>query len=124
METARFALHPSSALHQSEWASARLWLAHQPGGPDFPDVMRAPSYAVVTRPRWQPNVVELTPAAFAALAKLAGGAGFGDALDAALALDGNFDVAAHLRQWLEAGVFASVEAGRAAVPTRAWVRGQ
>jgi hypothetical protein len=124
METARFTMHPSSALHQSAWASTRLWLAHQPGGPGLPDEMGTHSYAVVTRPLWQPQVVELAPAGFAALEQLAHGGSFGDALDAALALDGNFDVGAHLRQWLEAGVFASVEAGRAAVPTRAWMRGQ
>jgi uncharacterized protein (UPF0276 family) len=124
LEAARFTLHPASALDQGEWASAQLWLAHQPGGPDFPATMRAGSHALITRPRWQPQLVLLTPAAYAALSRLAEGATFGDALDAAFALDENFDVGVHLRQWLDAGVFAEVEAGRAAVPTRAWVRGQ
>jgi hypothetical protein len=88
--------------------------------------MREDSYALVVRPRWQPQLVLLTPGAFAALSVLAAGHSFGGALDAAFDIDEGFDVAAHLKQWLELGVFAAAEegAGWAAVPTHASVRGQ
>jgi hypothetical protein len=125
VESARFTLAPSAVLDKSAWATARLWLAHQQDGPPFPAQMREDSYALVVRPRWQPQLVLLPPGAFAALSVLAAGHSFGEALDAAFDIDEGFDVAAHLKQWLELGVFAAAEegAGRAAVPTHASVRG-
>jgi hypothetical protein len=45
------------------------------------------------------------------LSVLAGGASFGAALDAACAIDENFDVAANLKQWLDLGVFAMMAPG-------------
>jgi hypothetical protein len=107
LEASRFALHPACALHASAWAVAPLWLAHQPGGPAFPDRMDEASYALVTRTRWRANVVPLGRAAHAALSALAEGSDFGAALDAAFEADENFDLAAHLKQWLELGVFAA-----------------
>jgi uncharacterized protein (UPF0276 family) len=126
VESARFTLAPSTALDKSAWATARLWLAHQQHGAAFPAQMREDSYALVVRPYWQPQLVTLTVSAFAALSVLAAGRSFGEALDAAFDIDEGFDVAAHLTQWLELGVFAAAEAGagRAAVPTHASVRGQ
>ncbi len=105
LEASRFTLHPSCALHASSWATVPLWLAHQPGGPAFPDEMRAPSYALVMRRGWRAEVVSLERAAHAALAALASGADFGAALDAAFGEDEEFDVAAHLKQWLDLGIF-------------------
>jgi hypothetical protein len=124
LENARFIPHPAMRLEQAEWAVAQLWLAHQNGGMPFPEQMHADSFALVVRPRWQPRLLTLSGAAFAALSELAAGKTFGEALDAALALEEDFDAATHLKQWLEAGAFIAVEAGRAAVPTRASVRGQ
>jgi uncharacterized protein (UPF0276 family) len=128
VEAITLPLRPSSSLLSSEWSVAKLWLAHQPGGPAFPEQMAEESFALVVRPQWQPQLVELSPAAFVALSSCARGETFGAALDAAFAVDGDFDVASQLRQWLALGVFAGVdsggEAGRAAVPTRASVRGQ
>jgi hypothetical protein len=49
----------------------------------------------------------LSHAAFAALSELAEGKTFGEALDAALALEEDFDVGTRLRQWLDAGAFTS-----------------
>jgi hypothetical protein len=69
--------------------------------------MREDSYALVVRPRWQVQLALLTPGAFAALSVLAAGHSFGEALDAAFDIDEGFDVAAHLKQWLELGVFAA-----------------
>jgi uncharacterized protein len=124
LESARFIAHPAMRLEQSEWAVAQLWLAHQDANGAFPGTMQTDSFALIVRPHWQPRLLMLSPAAFAALSALAEGKVFGEALDAALALEEDFDVGAHLRQWLEAGAFAAVEAGRAAVSTRASVRDQ
>jgi uncharacterized protein (UPF0276 family) len=108
LEASRFALHPACRLYASEWATVQLWLAHQPDGPGFPETMQADSFALVARPLWQVRVAPLPRAAHAALSVLAGGASFGAALDAACAIDENFDVAANLKQWLDLGVFAAM----------------
>ncbi|WP_460829339.1 MNIO family bufferin maturase [Massilia agilis] len=112
VEAARFTLHPAAAFDHCEWATAALWLAHQPDGPPFPEQMREDSYALVVRPRWQPQLVPLTASAFAALTALAEGKTFGEALDAAFAIDEEFDVAAHLGHWLRLGVFSAEQGGR------------
>jgi hypothetical protein len=130
VESMRLQLRPASSLLRSEWAVAQLWLAHQPGGPAFPQHMAGESRALIVRPQWQPQLAELSSAAFAALLACARGETLGAALDAAFAVDEDFDVAEQLRQSLALGVFAAAGAeavavaGRAAVPTRASVRGQ
>ncbi|MGZ5200332.1 MAG: MNIO family bufferin maturase [Telluria sp.] len=124
VEAMTLQLHPASSLLHSQWPVAKLWLAHQPGGPAFPERMTEQSFALVARPQWRPQLTELSAAGFAALSSCARGEPFGAALDAAFAVDEDFDVAAQLRQWLALSVFAEPGAGRAAVPTRASVRGQ
>jgi uncharacterized protein (UPF0276 family) len=108
LEASRFTPHPACAIVASGWAVANLWLAHQPGGPTFPAAIDAPSYALVCRPGWQAQVHAISPATGAALAVLAQGDNFGAALDAAFAIDEDFDVAGNLRQWLELSVFAGL----------------
>ena len=114
-EAARADLHPSLRLHASSWATAALWHAHQPGGPDFPDALRARNneymYALVQRRRLDVDVRAVSAAEHAALACLARGETFGAALDAAFDLDGDFDVATHLRRWLEEGIVTEILAG-------------
>jgi uncharacterized protein (UPF0276 family) len=112
LDASRLMLHPACALHASGWATVPLWLAHQPGGPAFPSEMRAASWALVARPRWKVELAPLSAAAHAALAALAAGARFGAALDAAFDIDERFDVGAHLKQWLELGVFAALAPAR------------
>jgi uncharacterized protein (UPF0276 family) len=113
LEAARFALHPACTLLESAWAVAPLWQAHQPGsGVEFPAQLAAPCLAVIARPHWKAELVPLTPAAYAALMALADGATFGAALDAAFELDEQFDVAAHLRQWLELALLTAIRTGQ------------
>lgn len=107
-ETARAVLHPALRLHASPWATAALWHAHQDGGPDFPDALRADTHALVLRPRFDVRVDAVGAADYAALACLARGGTFGAALDAAFDVDGDFDVAAHLRHWLEGRIVTAV----------------
>ncbi|QJD98869.1 DUF692 family protein [Massilia forsythiae] len=110
-EDSRAILHPSLRLHASDWATAPLWLAHQPDGPGFPQAMRAPSRALVMRARFQVEVTPVPAAAYAALQQLEAGNSFGAALDAAFALDEEFDVGGHLGDWLGRGVLQTVLAG-------------
>jgi uncharacterized protein (UPF0276 family) len=111
LEASRFSPHPACSLMASRWSVAQLWLAHQPDGAAFPDDVGAPACAVVTRPHWQPRVHILPAAAHAALAALAAGHTFGDALDAAFALDEDFNVGDNLKQWIELGVLAGRQVG-------------
>jgi hypothetical protein len=103
-EAARAVLHPALRLHASPWATVALWRAHQDGGPQMPDVLRADTHALVLRARVAVAVEVIGAAEYAALACLAHGGTFGAALDAAFDVDEDFDVAAHLRRWLEGGI--------------------
>ncbi|WP_229427293.1 MNIO family bufferin maturase [Massilia atriviolacea] len=104
-EQARYALHPACSLIGSRWAVVSLWQAHQPGsGVDFPADMDRPGAALVARPLWKTEVLALSPAHAAALGALAGGYTMGEALDAAFALDEQFDIGAHLAQWIALGI--------------------
>jgi uncharacterized protein (UPF0276 family) len=113
-EAARAVLHPSLRLHASPWATVALWRAHQDGGPDFPDDLQARTHALVLRPRFDVTVETIGAADHAALACLARGDTFGAALDAAFDVDGDFDVAAHLRRWIEGGIVVGYEEAKAA----------
>jgi uncharacterized protein (UPF0276 family) len=115
-EAARAVLHPALRLHASPWATVALWRAHQAGGPDFPDELRASTHALVLRPRLDVVVETINAAEHAALACLARGDTFGAALDAAFDVDGDFDVAAHLRRWLDGGMVVGVDGGAKAAP--------
>lgn len=115
-EAARAALHPSLRLHASPWATVALWRAHQDGGPAFPDELQTTTHALVLRPRFDVVVETVDAAEYAALACLARGGTFGAALDAAFDVDGDFDVAARLRRWLDRGMVAGVKSGANAAP--------
>lgn len=105
LEASRFALHPACTLIASEWAVVQLWQAHQLGGIAFPEQMAEPSHALVARPKWKAELVAIGAAAHAALEKLVEGDTFGEALDAAIDIDAEFDVAANLGEWLRLGIF-------------------
>ncbi|MBQ5948999.1 DUF692 family multinuclear iron-containing protein [Massilia sp. ST3] len=112
---ARLVLHPSCALLRSRWAVARLWLAHQDGGPAFPETMEGDGYALVLRKSWNGEVVEIGRFEDLALARLMAGDTLAAALDAALhdteAGGGEVpDIGAMLRRWFELGVVAAIAA--------------
>jgi len=99
VEEEGFLWQPTARLFESEWAVVSLWLAHQ--GMPFPQKMDEPSRALLSRPEWTAQVTPLDAPQYAALQALKEGKTFGDALDAAFALDENFNVAASLQQWLQ-----------------------
>lgn len=93
-------LHPSLRLYASPWATPALWRAHGVAASAFPQLLAVASHALVWRAHDEVLVWESSAAEQAALARLAAGEHFGAALDAAFALDEEFDLAAHLRRWL------------------------
>ena len=111
IDGARLRLHPACRLLASEWAVIPLWQAHQQGGAvGFPEVMAAPCHGLVTRPQWRAQLVPLTHGSHAALSVLGAGGVFGDALDAAFAIDEEFDMAGNLRHWLSHAVIVGIDA--------------
>lgn len=110
LDEACFSLQPACTLLHSPWAIVDIWQAHQPGvgGADvdasseisLPNDLHQACHALVCRPVWKPQVWALTPAEHGLLTNLAAGQTFGSALDSALELDPEFNVAAHLHQWL------------------------
>lgn len=114
LEGARFTLHPSVSLLRSQWAIGALWQAHQPGGPALPAHADAPCTVLVARRGWRVAVVEESAAGAAALDRLAAGASFGEALDAALAAvaagEAAPDIGAMLQGWFRLGVVAAIVA--------------
>ncbi|MGO4379921.1 MNIO family bufferin maturase [Pseudoduganella sp. RAF53_2] len=107
IESVTLALPPTAQPFASAWAVVPLWLAHQ-GECEFPQEMRAASQALLARPDWKVRVMPQSPAAHAALSLLQQGGTFGAALDEAFERDEEFNVAAHLQQWLEQGAFSAV----------------
>ncbi|CAH0274028.1 hypothetical protein SRABI118_03572 [Massilia sp. Bi118] len=107
-EASRAILHPSLRLHASRWATAAIWLAEQPEGPDAPIDTGRPGHALILRARWQVAVREIDAAEFAALARLAEGESFGAAFDAAFDLDEEAPIAAWLDGWLKNGVLTGI----------------
>jgi uncharacterized protein (UPF0276 family) len=107
LEQACFEFAPALKLFQSQWAVVQLWQAHH-NQAEWPQELTAESRAIVARPRWKTAVIAQSQAAYAALSILQQGGTFGAALDEAFEHDEEFNVAAHLQQWLEQGVFSAV----------------
>lgn len=110
MDVARLKLNPACSLFASSWAVIDVWQAHQPRQEQaFPAKLEQANQGVIARPHWKCEVLPLSAAAHAMLTHLAAGESLGAALDAALEIDAQFDFAASLRQWLQAGIFAGLD---------------
>jgi hypothetical protein len=103
-------LHPACTLVASAYPVLRIWQMHQPGAaPDIIDLASGGQNVLVQRSRGGCELQLLDPACFACLAALAGGAPLGAALDAALAIDGEFDLGAALARLFALEVFVAME---------------
>ena len=110
LETALLSLHPTCYLICSRWNVIELWQAHQPeSGMEIPDVLEKTCHGIVTRPLWKINLLPISNASYAALMKVQSKRPFGDALDAAFDVDEDFDFVVSLQQWLENGIFDSIQ---------------
>jgi Putative DNA-binding domain len=96
---ARLCVHPACAAIASSYAIADVWLAHQPGEV-FPADIDVPSWVLVVRPQWRPVVIKQSAAAHAAFVGLRRGESLNEALDAAFAMDAEFDFARQWQQWV------------------------
>lgn len=105
-QQARLQFHPSVGLFQSNFAAVDVWFAHQ--HQEVLDLSRAlscDSYAVVVRPVWQVQVHELTEPDWQALHQLDQGHTLASALEAALLISPEWEIARHLADWFEWGLF-------------------
>jgi uncharacterized protein (UPF0276 family) len=110
LDDARFSLHPACRLLVSEWAVAEIWQSHQPDGTkELPDQLLQRTAFAVTRPAWKVEVVPLSDSACVALSTLKNGATLGEALDAALSIDEEFDFVFHLEQWIHYAFFDTMQ---------------
>jgi uncharacterized protein (UPF0276 family) len=106
----RFTLHPACTLIASDWAAVDIWLAHQTGDDAaMPELLAQNNYAVTVRPQWQATLLPLSRGAHTALQHLQHGETLGDALDAALAVESEFDPGKWLQQWIRHGVLVAME---------------
>ncbi|MFM0074757.1 DNA-binding domain-containing protein [Paraburkholderia sediminicola] len=116
---AKLAVHPACALISSRYAIAEIWAAHQPGG-SFPANLESPTYALVVRPQWRPQILVQCAAAHAAFDALQRGATLNEALDLAFAIDAEFNFTSQWRAWIAASAITGLQPGaRPAQPTSA-----
>ena len=105
------ALAPSCAFLDSIWPLARIWTVHQDDYTDefHVDLDVGPDRILVHRPRWTAEVVALSVGDYRFLTAASEGAVLGDALEAAVTDDPEFDPAAALVRWIESGVVIDLE---------------
>ncbi|MGF6759133.1 hypothetical protein P3T16_006561, partial [Paraburkholderia sp. GAS42] len=99
-------VHPACTAIASRYAVADIWLAHQPGRV-FPERLDVPTGMLVVRPLWQPTILVQSAAAHAAFIAMQLGKSLNEALDAAFALDPEFDFTSQWQKWISAAAIAS-----------------
>ncbi|TGN94220.1 HvfC/BufC N-terminal domain-containing protein [Burkholderia sp. USMB20] len=109
---AQLAVHPACTAIASDYAIADIWRAHQPGG-TFPQRIDGPTWTLVVRPVWQPTVLVHSEAAHAAFIALQSGSTLAVALDAACAIDPEFDFATQWHTWIASSAITGAAAGTA-----------
>jgi hypothetical protein len=106
----RFVVDPSCRLLHSPYAVWQVWHAHWSADADLAavDVAAGPDDLIVRRAGEDVAIARLPPAERAWLAALAKGDDLASALDAAFALDADFDVATALRTRIADGTLTAV----------------
>lgn len=109
--SASVTLAPACALLASSWPLARLWEVHQDDyrGTFQVDLAAGPDRVLVHRPRWRAEVRSLSGGDFAFLSACAVRAGLGEALEAAVAADADFQPEAALARWIDARVIVGLD---------------
>ena len=103
----RFAAHPAARLFSSPFAAVTIMSANRSDG-DVPPINAAiAECGLVTRPHLDVTVRHIPASTHAFLSALTAGSTLGGSIEAALALDADFNLAASLQGMLEAGVFTS-----------------
>jgi hypothetical protein len=102
----RFALDASCRFVRSAFPVMRIWQVHQGDGDRSVDLGAGPDHLLVRREGDVPSIARLAPADLAFLAALDSGDDLGTALEAALEIDGDFDLASGLRTYIADGTIA------------------
>jgi Putative DNA-binding domain len=104
----RFSAHPAARLFSSPFAAVSIMSANrQDGGTPELDLSRA-EYALITRPRLDVAVRHIPASTHAFLGALIAGASLGEGVGGAMSRDPDFNLAANIQGFLEAGVFTSL----------------
>lgn len=104
-------LAPACALLESAWPLGRIWAIHQDDydGAFEVDLRSGPDRILVERPDWRARVRSLSRGDFRFLHASARGGTLGEALEAALGDDPQFDPSAALARWISAGVITNLD---------------
>ena len=103
----RFAVHPTARLFASQYAAVSIMSANRSEGDVAPIDPAVAEYGLVTRPHLNVAVRHISASTHAFLGALTAGSTLGEGIETALALDADFNLAANLQGFLEAGVFTS-----------------
>ena len=108
--TLRFRLNPAARLLRSAFPIVRIWELNQPGcaSDDLVDLDAGANLVLVRRTVQGIDICRLSPGDFQLLAALAGNWPLAEALEASLACEPQFDLAAALRRCFELGVLAEM----------------
>ena len=98
-------LRPGTALMESNWNIEGIWRAHQSEQIEHRVEIKSQSRCMVRRPQWRVEVEALSKGDFAFLGCIQNAMFLGDALEAASAIDHQFDAQQSLVKWLLAGIF-------------------
>jgi hypothetical protein len=110
VQSSRLLFHPAANLFQSSYAAAQVHLAHQEQVIRMIDVpLDTACCALISRPKWRVELTLLDAASFRALQALQQGQILGDALEQAISIDSEFNVALQLQNWFALGVFVAYE---------------
>ncbi len=104
----RATLDPSCRLVRSTFPVMRIWQVHQHDGDRSVDLDAGPDHLVVRREGNLPSIARVSPAGLAFLEALASDSTLGDAVEAALAADAQFDVGLALRTFIADGTLVTV----------------
>lgn len=106
----RLGWQPAAQLLASPYPVLRIWQANQPGAEDQAvNLDGGGEYVLVAARRGEVVLERLSAAEHALLQALASGAGLGDAVAGALALEAGFDVAGAIAHHLAAGTLVSLQ---------------
>jgi hypothetical protein len=98
--------HPATSLFHANFAAVQIYLAHQHAEVQALDVdLQTLCFAIVSRDGWRTQVAQLGRAEFVALSALHQGQTLGNAFEAAMDIDGDFNVAHALQSWFALDIF-------------------
>ena len=106
-----FVSHPAMAVVSSSFAIHSIYSANRADIPEAVENTTEAQSVLVTRPKHEVALNKLNRGQLAFVQSLASGRAFGDAADAALDADENFDLTIAISMMLSSGAFKSIKIG-------------